>query len=164
MPFLLSSGSMMISSYYDNFQASWIYHSAPVINPGQLLTGSIKSLFVKYSIPTFLILFILSFEIWGVKIINDFVLGAAINFLCLLIISIFSSHYLPFSQQQSTQQKSGRFLILMLQAIVVGALVGLHYFIIGNILLIYLATVIAVIAAWLCLKKLQNISWDQISV
>ena len=164
MPFLLSSASMMISSYYDNFQASWIYHSAPVNKPGQLLTGSIKSLFVKYSLPLFLILFILSLEIWGAKIINDFVLGAAINFLCLLIISIFSSHYLPFSQQQSTQQKSGRLLIMILQGIVVGALVGLHYVIIGNTLLIYLVTIVAVIASWLCLKKLQNLSWNKISV
>lgn len=164
MPFLLCSSSMLLSSYYDNFQAAWVYHSAPINKPGQLVTGSLKSLFIKYFMPVFLILFIFCFGIWGYKIIDDFILGIAINFLSLLIIAVFSAHYLPWSQQPSTQQKSGKFLTLILQSIIVGALVLLHYFIIGNALLIYLVTAIAMIASWFCLERLQNLSWTKISV
>ena len=40
LPLFTISNSLLLVSYNENYMASWIYHSLPVEQPGQLITGS----------------------------------------------------------------------------------------------------------------------------
>ncbi len=160
--FTIASGIMFIT-FNENFHASWIYQSTPVAKPGQLITGGLKALLSKFFLPIFLILFAFAFYIWGFAIVDDFVLGFFNNILMFLLIANLSDHYLPFSRQQNNKQQSGRFVLVILQMFIIGALVGIHYFILNFGWLIYLIIPLSAAGCYLLFKRMQNLQWRQIS-
>lgn len=163
LPMLSIASSIGFVSFYENFQASWIYQSTPVTKPGQIITGGLKALLAKFFLPIFLILFLFSFYVWGFAVLNDFVLGFFNNIFMFLIIANVSDHYLPFSRQQNSKEQSGRFLQIILQLFIIGALVSLHYLVLKIDWLIYCLIPISVAGCYFMLKKLQNLRWIQIS-
>jgi ABC-2 type transport system permease protein len=163
LPMFTIASSIMFISFHENFQASWIYQSTPVSKPGQLISGGLKALLTKFFIPVFLILFVFAFYVWGGSIIDDFVLGFFNNIFMFLLIANLSDHYLPFSRQQNTKQQSGRFLQVILQMLVIGALVGLHYLVLKNSWFIYCLIPVSAFGCYLLFKRIQNLRWVQIS-
>jgi hypothetical protein len=164
IPLLSVSGGIVISTFNENFQASWIYYSAPVANPGEIITGSVKALFVKFFIPVYLLLFVFCIYIWGLPVIDDFIFGFFNNALCFFVFALLSQHYLPFSRQPSTRQQTGRFITVMLQLIIMAALVGIHYFLKKYLVFMYIGIAGVVALCWLMVRNLQRISWQKISV
>jgi len=158
------SGSILISAFNENFQASWVYHSLPIHKPGALIIGSLKSLLVKFFIPIYLLAFAFCFYIWGWKISDDFFIGFLNNILCFLTYAAVVDHYLPFSRQPSTQQQTGRILLMILQMAVIGILIGLHYLLVARpIILICLAPFLAA-GCWRLLMYIRNLPWNKIAV
>jgi ABC-2 type transport system permease protein len=164
LPMFAVSSSIMIVAFNENYQASWIYHSLPIAKPGELILGSIKSLFVKFFLPVYLFIFAFCLYIWGWKIIDDFTFGLVNNALCFLSFTVVADYYLPFSRQPNTQQQTGRLLIMFLQLILVGIFVGLHYLLIERPLILYLLLPVIATACWLLIKKLRDLPWRKISV
>lgn len=158
------TGSISIYTFNENFLASWIYHSVPITNPGRIIVGGIKSLFVKYFLPVYILLFGFGFYVWGVEVIDDFIFGLFNNALCFLAIAASSKYFLPFSRQPNTQQQTGKFLIVILQMLIMGVLIGLHYFVSKNLWLMYGVEIVIVIAGWLVLRYLQKLPWYKISI
>jgi hypothetical protein len=153
----------MFITFNENFLASWIYQSTPVAKPGQIISGGLKALLTKFFIPVFLILFLFAFYIWGVAIVDDFAFGFFNNIFMFLLIANLSDHYLPFSRQQNSKQQSGRFVLVILQMLIIGALVGIHYLVLKNNWLIYCLIPVSVAGCYLLIKRLQNLRWLQIS-
>ncbi len=164
LPMFSVSSSIMIVSFNENYPASWIYHSLPIVKPGQLISGSIKALFVKYFIPIYLIVFVFCLKVWGGSIIDDFLFGLLNNTLCFIIFTLVAEYYLPFSRQPNTQQQTGKILIVFLQLLVVGTLVGLHYLLVHRIIILYSLVPVIAVACWLLITKLRNIPWKKIAV
>jgi ABC-2 type transport system permease protein len=164
LPMFGVSSSIMFVAYNDNYQASWIYHSLPITKPGHLITGSVKSLFVKYFFPVYLIFFTFCMYTWGWGILDDFIFGFLNNTLCFFLFAAFAEYYLPFSRQPNTQQQTGRIAIIILQFIVVAILVGLHYLVIRRPLIMYLLAPVIAAGCWLVIKKIRNIPWKKIAV
>lgn len=164
LPMLSVASSLGFIAFHENFQASWIYQSAPLAKPGQIISGSIKALLSKFFIPIFLIFFIFSFYVWGIAIVDDFVLGFFNNILIFLLIATMSDHTLPFSRQQNTRQQSGRFLQVILHLIIIGVLVGLHYLILKNTWLVYCLIPLSAACCYMLFKRIRNLPWVKISV
>jgi ABC-2 type transport system permease protein len=164
LPMFTISSSIMIAAYYENYQAAWIYHSLPVAKPGHLITGSIKSLFIKFFIPVYLILFCFCLYIWGWKVSNDFLFGLLNNGVCFLLFAALSNHYLPFSRQPNTQQQTGKILNAFIQMMVVGVFVGMHYLLVNKPLVLYIIMPALAIACWLLIRKIQGIAWQKITI
>ncbi len=160
--FTIGSGIGFIS-FYENFTASWIYQSTPIAKPGEIIAGGLKALLSKFFLPIFIILFLFSFYVWGFAIINDFVLGFFNNIFIFLLVANLGDRYLPFSREQNSKEQSGRFLNVILQMLTIAILVGLHYFLLKNDWIIYSLIPIAALACYLLLRRLQNLSWLQIS-
>lgn len=163
LPIFTIGSSIGFMAFHENFLASWIYQSTPVNKPGHLIIGGIKALLTKYFLPIFLILFLFVFYVWGVAIVNDFVLAFFNNIFIFLLIVNLSDKYLPFSREQNSKEQSGRILYLILQLLTIAILVGLHYLILKNSLLIYCLIPISAVGCYLLLKRLQNLQWAQIS-
>jgi ABC-2 type transport system permease protein len=164
LPVLAVSMSHTLVGFNENYQASWIYHSLPVSRPGELVTGTLKALLVKYLFPIYLILFFIALYIWHQKILIHFAFGLLNSSLCFFIIASFSDQYLPFSRQPQTRQQTGRFMLFFIQLLVMGLLVGLHYFLMKLSFGIYLAMPIVAIAGWLLIRKLQLLEWRKIYI
>jgi ABC-2 type transport system permease protein len=158
------TGSIAVYAFNENFMASWIYHSAPLKKPGLIITGGLKSLFVKFFIPCYIVLFAMGVYVWGTAVIDDFIFGFFNNMLCFFAIGASSKYFLPFSRQPNTQQQSGRFLQVLLQMLIMGALVGIHYLVTKNIWVMYGVEIVIIACCWLVIRYLRNLEWKKISV
>ena len=86
LPMFTISAAVSLIAFNENFAASWVYISRPLMQPGSLISGALKMLLVKFFAPIILLLFAFSYYVWGYKIIDDFVLGIFNNILVFLII------------------------------------------------------------------------------
>lgn len=163
IPMFTIGSSIIFITFNEHYLASWIYQSTPVAKPGKIMSGGFKALLTKFFLPVFLILFLFAFYVWGVSIVDDFILGFFNNIFMFLLIANLSDHYLPFSRQQNSKQQSGRFVQVILQMIIIGALVGLHYLVLRSNWLIYCFIPVAALGCYLLFKRIQNLRWLQIS-
>lgn len=163
-PIFAMASSLIIIPYYDNYQASWIYQSAPLNKPGEIISGAIKALLVKFFIPFFLILFIAAYFIWGNQIIDDFAFGFFNNIFILLLLDNFSDHYLPFSCQQDLKKQSGKMIRAILNLIILGILIGIHYAALQISWLVIALIPFFAVGDYFLLKRIQNLSWSKISI
>lgn len=157
------ANSRIFVEFNENFLASWIYQSTPVLKPGEIISGGLKALLIKFYLPIYAILFSFGYYVWGNGIIDDFVLGFFNNILIFLVTASFTEHYLPFSRQTNTKQQSGRFAQVMLQMLIIAALVGLHYLVIQVDWLIYLLIPVSAAGCYFFLKRIQELPWIKIS-
>ncbi|MEX0635387.1 MAG: hypothetical protein WD135_01360, partial [Ferruginibacter sp.] len=119
LPMLTVSGSITLVAFYEQFQAGWIYYSTPIKYPGQIISGAIKSLFLKFFVPIYTILFIAAYIVWGNKIINDFVFGFFANAMLFMLTAIFGEQSMPFSRQFNIKMQAGKFVKFILQLVIV---------------------------------------------
>jgi hypothetical protein len=164
LPVFTIANALIFISFNENYAASWIYHSMPVERPGELITGAVKALFVKYFIPIYLVLLAFCLYIWGIAIVDDFVFGVFNNILCYLLLTTFSDYYLPFSRQPSTQAQTGRFVRAIIQMLLIGALVVLHYLLIKRPLIMYALLPCVIGACFLLARRLLRLPWNKIAV
>lgn len=163
MPMFSVAGSMAFITTSENFQASWIYQSTPIAQPGYLISGGIKALLTKFFIPIYLILFSFAAYVWNVSIIDDFILGFFDSVFMFLLITNLSDYYLPFSRQPNIKEQSGNFIKAMLQLLIIAAMVGLHYLTLQLSWLVWCLIPFSIAGCFLLLKRIQNLSWAKIS-
>lgn len=164
LPIFSVSSSKSIMAYYENFQAAWVYQSTPVKYPGQVISGALKALLTKFFLPIYLIIFAFAYFIWGNNIIDDFIFGFFNNIIIFLLLEIFSTHYLPFSQQQNIKQQTGKFVKVILQLIVIAAIVGLHYLALNLYWLVSALIPVAAVASYFLIKKIKSFRWKDMTV
>jgi ABC-2 type transport system permease protein len=164
LPMLAVSSSIIVSTFNENYQASWVYYSLPVTKPGEIISGAAKAMFVKYFFTCYLLLFVFARYIWGWRILTDFTFGLLNNFLCFLVFTILTPHYFPFSRPPGTQQQTGRFMTVLIQFVLVGILIGIHFLLIHLRIVMYLLMPLQVLACWLLLRELQDLPWKKIQL
>jgi ABC-2 type transport system permease protein len=164
MPLFLTSSAFTLISFNEHYNASWIYHSAPVTSPGSLITGAMKALLVKFFFPVFFLLMGLALWIWGAPVIDDFLFGFINNIFILFVLASLSQHFLPFSMQPNTKQQAGKVAKALLQFLVIGILVGSHYLLIQKPVLLLAAAPILMVSIFFMYRFIFNIAWTKISI
>ena len=164
IPLFMINSSLGLIAFNENYEAAWVYYSSPVDKPGYLLTGSLKTVFVKFFVPVFTILFGFSIGVWGIKIIDDFAFGLLININCFLAMASLSKHYLPFSMQPNVQQQSGKFINVIILFILIAILIGLHWLGLLFPFVLYILMPILLITAYFMLRNLQQLKWRDLAI
>ncbi|WP_114790889.1 hypothetical protein U0035_20985 [Niabella yanshanensis] len=154
--------SLTLISYYENYTASWVYQTAPVNKPGELINGAIKALLVKFFIPIYLVMSTLTLVIWDYKTLDDVLLVGFNSILIFYISALMSTHYLPFSQQPNAKQQSGRFLMVLLRMFLIGILVALHWLALKISWLVIALVPLAFAGCWWLHQRVQQLPWRKI--
>jgi hypothetical protein len=136
----------------------------PLGKPGFILSGALKAMIVKFFLPVYLLFFGISVFVWGVNIIDDYLMGLFNSLVSLVVVALFSDHYLPFSRQPNVKQQTGKFLNIILQMIVIGLLVLIHFFLLDKTWLMLGIAVTTAILFGFMVKNLQATPWKKISV
>lgn len=161
---LTVSTAIMLIPYHENYQAGWVYQSAPVHKPGNIVSGATKSLLVKYFGPLYLILSSAAIFIWGIKIVDDLLLGVMNNIFIVLCIVNLNNIYLPFSMQPNIKSQSGKFVKMLLQFIIMGILILLHYLALRIWWLVPALIPVMTLVTWWMLKRIQQFPWSKFSI
>ncbi len=163
LPMFSISSAIMLIAYNENFAASWIYLASPLQKPGSLISGALKSLLVKFFAPIFLLLFGFSIYVWGIAVIDDFILGFFNNVIIFLLMAHLRESYLPFSAQPNPKQNAGKFVQMILQLIIIAVVVGLHYLALRLPWAVPTLIPFSVAGCYLLIRLIQNYSWQKIA-
>lgn len=113
--------------YTDSPEASWIYRALPVKDYGHIMTGAVKSIFMRFFAPLYLIIGILSVWFWGVKFIPQIIVSGCGILLLSLAITLLMKMDLPFTQPREMQRKGANTITGILTMIFIGILSALVY-------------------------------------
>jgi ABC-2 type transport system permease protein len=163
LPLFTISSAVTLIAFNENFSASWVYLSRPLYKPGNLITGALKTLLVKYLLPIFIPLFALALYIWGYKIIDDFIYGLLSNVFLFLILTHINKSYLPFSMQPNMSQQTGKFVLVILNFVLIAVLILLHYFATKIWWLPIALIPLPLTGCYFLLRTIQNYGWQKIS-
>jgi hypothetical protein len=148
--------------FSEKFRASWIYHISPIEKPGEVILGATKAAIFKFYIPLVFFITITGIIIVGPSVIPNIVLGLFNELLIATILVFMGNKVFPFSQHQDTSRKTGGFL-RGIMVLFISGFIALGHFLIYNILpAVLLCVVLSVIATWLMMGSIRNISWKDI--
>ena len=163
--FLLLSTPLLSSQYSNKQIASWIFHAAPLKEPGWILSGTAKAILAKFFVPTYLIMFLVGLGIWGTKVIDDYMLGFAnILFVGTMILHFFQPKKIPFSDSWDNINKGANFSAGILSLMLAGGLGALHYLIIDNTVLVLGAALVAIVGWFFVFQAYQKTAWEKLAM
>ncbi|MFD2938119.1 hypothetical protein [Spirosoma flavum] len=158
---------VMVAQYQlgisDNYKASWIYGSAPIQAPGDVLSGSLKALIIKLLIPFYTLLASYILYRYGLDKINDVLLAFSNSLIMLVSAALLSTRYMPFSVAPDAlkQNNTARGLLVS----IVLAIVGLSHF--GLTLVpygVWVAIPASVFTFWYILHQYKKTSWERVEM
>lgn len=156
--------SLSLISYYENHTASWVYQTAPISKPGELINGAVKALLSKFFIPVYVVMSTVTLIIWGYKTLDDIVLVGLNSILIFYISALMSTHYLPFSQQPNAKEQSGKFLTVILRLVLIGILVGLHWMALKISWLVMALIPVSFAGCWWLQQQVKRLPWRKIVI
>jgi len=117
---------VMVAQYQlgisDNYRAAWVYGSAPIKTPGDVLSGSLKALIVKLLLPFYALLSTYILYRYGLDKISDVLLAFSNSLVMLLCTALLSTRFMPFSVEPDAlkQNNTARGLLTSLTLGIIG--------------------------------------------
>lgn len=153
--------------YSDEFKGSWIYFSAPLTSPGEILSGTVKAICVRLFFPGFIIISAFVLIVWGYRVVDDVIIALFNNFLMLMILALINKRHLPLSMAPDVRAQSGNLMRSILTFFLIGALGAGHFLLtlLTNKSL-FLAAVIPAqaVALYFIHKTYRQTSWSQVTL
>ncbi|HEY9177786.1 MAG TPA: hypothetical protein VIN07_08855, partial [Flavipsychrobacter sp.] len=117
----------------EQYKAAWVYYSAPVDKPGQIIAGAYKAMWVKYFLPFMAAISFFVVSVWGPSVIFDVIIAVVNITLFSVVIMRISNRALPFSKKEQMKDSGlktivrviGTLLLMGVLAVTHIALVGL---------------------------------------
>jgi hypothetical protein len=150
--------------YSDDFRASWVYSSAPVEKPGDILTGTLKALIARLFIPGYIAVSTFILFVWGLTALDDILFGFLNNFIMVFTIVLVNKRSFPLSLAPNLRNQAGNFMRSMLMFILVGVLGLTHYLLSRNAIWILAATPVQVVAIAILYARYKKTNWDQLTL
>ncbi|WP_332368898.1 hypothetical protein [Spirosoma telluris] len=156
---------VMVAQYQlsvsDNYRASWIYGSAPIREPGDVLAGSLKALIIKLLTPFYVLLSAYILYRYGTDKISDVLLAFSNSLVMLVSAALLSTRYMPFSTAQDAlkQNNTARGL---LTSVVLGVVGFSHYGLTFVPYGVWLAIPASIATVWILLRQYKKTGWEQI--
>jgi ABC-2 type transport system permease protein len=148
--------------FSEKFRASWIYFTAPLQRPGEVILGAAKAAIFKFYIPMVFFITIAGVSIVGIRILPNIILGL-FNELLIASCLVFIGHKtFPFSLQQNNNEKGGSILNVIAVMFISVFLAFGHYLIYDITMAVILSSALSIIATWLLMGSIKRISWNQI--
>ncbi len=148
--------------YSDKFKAAWIFAITPIDAPGKLLSGALKSVIICFYIPLVLLFSLFGIVIIGPSILPNLVLGCFNVLAVTSLIAYMTLRKLPFSvssQDASKNKTTARNFLTMLIPMLLG---GIHWLIFDYTWAVVILAILAVIATWMIMDSIRNMSWAKI--
>jgi len=153
--------------YSDDFKGSWIYFSAPLHTPGEILSGTIKAICVRLFLPGYVIISIFVLVIWGYRVWDDIIVAFMNNLLMLMILASINKRQLPLSTAPDVRAQSGNLMRGLLTLLLIAAL-GISHFLLTLFTnkSVYLAGIIPAQAAilYFTLRAYKSTRWSQVTL
>jgi hypothetical protein len=157
---LLLISALAQVSMSEKYKAAWIFFTAPVNDPGKIISGSVKAAIAQLFFP-FALIIILSLSILaGPTAIPNLLLGVSNELLISAIAAYIAMRKLPFSSPQ--QNNAGGILRVFVVMILGVVFAAIHFLLYKIIIVISILTILSLTATWLVFDALNRLSWQKI--
>ena len=172
----------------EQYKAAWVYYSAPVDRPGEIIAGAYKAMWVKYFMPFMAAISFFVLAVWGAGVILDIILAVVNITLFSVVIMRLSNRALPFSKKEQIKDSGlktivrvlGTLLLMGVLAVTHVALVGLsspaeseftvdlsaffntRWLTVISILLKMVFLILSSVFMWLVFDSLKNTGWKSL--
>ena len=161
---MLVSTALQHITVSEKWKASWIYFTAPVQQPGMLITASVKAALVRFFLPVVIIVSTASVILWGISMIPNLALGFINQILFFMISSLVTLQKLPFSNAPENVVKGNSFLRGLFVLVLIGTLGLIHYILFEKIWIITILSCISLMVSYVLFRKLGNTTWRQLKM
>lgn len=148
-------------SQSEDFKAAWLYELAPIGKPGEILSGSLRAIMVKFLLPITLLLSLVLSVIWGVNLLDDLLFGMLTIINLDVLLSIGMSNELPFSTEIK-KNGGGSFIRNMTYFFITGIIGFIHYLMMQVPYVIGVFMVIQLALALFLFKKYREVAWEKV--
>lgn len=146
----------------DQYKAAWIYYSAPLQTPGNVLVGAFKALWVKYYLPYVLLIGCFVVYIWGPSAIPDVVLAVVNGSLFSILLMYIGVKAFPFSIMEQENKKDG--MVRIFSTFLLMGVLGFSHYLVYFWWLKLLLTVLSSILFWLVWDSYKRTTWEKIRI
>jgi len=145
-----------------NYQAAWFYEITPYENPGQVLSGMLKSLLIKYHFSGAVIATIFVLFVWGPGIYLNIFMALVMVLMSTIFVALLQVTAFPFSQPASIEQQKGRVFYNLLFLLLPVGLGYFQYAISGYQTLVLILTLLGALGTWLMFRLYRRLGWEDI--
>lgn len=146
--------------FSDQHKASWVYRIAPLVSPGEVLSGKMWALYTKFMLPVYLFLAVVVGFIWGPESLVDLAFAALVGLIFQEVEILSTQNPLPFSRE-FTQNSGGQFLIMLALMAVVGIVGWSHWALSKTSYLIAILLPFMVGLVWFLNHEVRKLGWDK---
>ncbi|MDM5250784.1 hypothetical protein [Lysinibacillus sp. G4S2] len=129
---LIIPSAVLMLRHSEKYKAAWIYKVLPLKDYTDLKKGSLKAFLIKLYIPLYIFLSIIFCFIYGTRIIPDLLIVLVTSCMYTVICYISTGSEIPFTKPYNEIGDAQGWKTLLL-VIPLGALAGLHYFMVARI-------------------------------
>jgi len=147
--------------FSEKYKAAWLFAITPVVKPGQLISGAVKSVIACFYIPVVLIFLVFSILLIGPGILPNLVFGCFNILAVSSFIAYLNLRVLPFSvsSQDVSKGRTNRNFLTMLIPVFLGVI---HWLIFDFTWAVVILAALSVIATWMIVDSIRNLSWARI--
>ncbi|HEY8397141.1 MAG TPA: hypothetical protein VIK80_04315 [Flavihumibacter sp.] len=146
----------------DDYKASWIFYSAPVSKPGDMILASYKALLAQFFLPLALLLVLLGIWWQDWMIFPNLLLGFCNQILISATLLLMLYKRLPASVPPNEAAGSSNFLRGLAMLFLNGGFGLIHYFVYSMPVVVLISAVLSSCLVWLLLRRIRNISWKEL--
>lgn len=117
----------------DQYKAAWIFYSAPIEKPGEVIAGAYKAMWVKYFLPFIITISAFVFFIWGFSVLFDIFLATVNITLFTVVIMRLSNRSLPFSKKEQMKDSGLKSIVRVLGTFLLMGILGFSHYTIAAI-------------------------------
>lgn len=150
-------------SISDQYKAAWIYRAVPLAEPGAIMAGSFKVVWLKYFLPFFAVVSVFVLAVWGLPAISDILLAMVNVTLFAACLVRVTYRRFPFSQIDHAATGGSKFLRSLI-GMAIPATLGIgHYLALDMLWLKGIFLVLSSILLWLVWDSYAHTSWQVIA-
>jgi ABC-2 type transport system permease protein len=154
-------GALTNSKSSDKYKAAWIFYISPIPFPGSIITGTVKSLLLKFCAPFFLLVSILVIWLLGWIAIPNLLLAMGNLVGMTYLTAYIAINEIPFSVPENA---AGRGMNFLKNLLVITLPIGvgiLHFFIFSMLPLVIICCMLSFAAVWLLHTSLYERYWKK---
>jgi hypothetical protein len=149
-------------SISEQYKAAWIYRAMPISEPGAIMAGTFKVVWIKYFLPFFAAVSAFVMAVWGAPAIPDVLLALVNITLFAACIARIAYRRFPFSQIDQTATTGSKFLRAFIVMAIPGGLGVAHYLALDMLWLKGLFLVLSALLLWLVWDSYAHTGWSVI--
>lgn len=146
----------------EKHKAAWVFFTAPLTQPGQVISGAYKAMVTKFLLPIFVIVSIVTLVLTEGKAAPHLLVGFANVLMTSTLFAYLFLRKFPFSSPIQANARTGNFLLSILVTFLPFGMGALHAFMRDNLIALFILAAISLGATFLLLQQMQKQAWQSI--